>query len=81
MEQRRLEQAAAAECQRQDMDRLLRDMQDKQHRVSITHKAHIYLEYHSVCPLVEIGTPPSPVSQAGVSSPLKQREGVRLACR
>jgi hypothetical protein len=38
MEQRRLEQAAAVERQRQDMDRLLRDMQDRQHRVSITVK-------------------------------------------
>jgi hypothetical protein len=27
------------------------------------HKVHIYLEYHSVCPLVGIGTPtPSPAS-------------------
>ncbi len=38
MEQRRLEQAAAVERQRQDMDRLLRDIQDRQHRVSITVK-------------------------------------------
>jgi hypothetical protein len=41
MEQRRLEQAAAAERQRQDMDRLLRDIQDRQHRVSITVKKEI----------------------------------------
>jgi hypothetical protein len=25
-----------------------------------SHKLHIYLEYHSVCPLVEIGPPPPP---------------------
>ncbi len=67
MEQRRLEQAAAAERQRQDMDRLLRDIQDRQHRVSITHKVHIYLEYHSVCLLVGFGTPNHSI--ASVSSP------------
>ncbi len=27
------------------------------------HKVHIYLEYHSVCPLVQIGTPPPPASE------------------
>jgi hypothetical protein len=31
------------------------------------HKVHIYLEYHSVCPLVRIGTrPPTPLPQASV---------------
>ncbi len=75
MEQRRLEQAAAVERQRHDMDRLLRDIQDKQHRVSITHKVNIYLEYHSVCPLVRIGTTPPPLSQASVSSPWNKGRG------
>jgi hypothetical protein len=32
------------------------------------------LEYHSVCPLVRIGTPPPPLPQASVS-PRNQREG------
>ncbi len=27
---------------------------------------YIYVEYHNVCPLVGIGTPSPPVSQAGV---------------
>ncbi len=30
---------------------------------------HKYLEYHSVCPLVRIGTPPPPFSQASVPPP------------
>jgi hypothetical protein len=32
------------------------------------HKVHIYLEYHSVCPLVRIGSwdPPPPLRQASV---------------
>jgi hypothetical protein len=35
----------------------------------IDHKVHIYLEYHSVCPLVRIGTPPLPLPRASVSTP------------
>jgi hypothetical protein len=27
---------------------------------ALYHKVHIYLEYHSVCPFVQIGTPPPP---------------------
>jgi len=30
-----------------------------------THKVHIYTEYHSVCPLVGIGTLPPPLSSLG----------------
>ena len=29
------------------------------------HKIHIYLEYHSVCPLVQIGTPPPEPKKGG----------------
>jgi hypothetical protein len=37
------------------------------------HKVRMYKEYHSVCPLVGIGTPPTPLSQASV--PLPPRTG------
>ncbi len=45
-------------------------------------KVHIYLEYHNVCPLVRIGTPPPPpLPQASVSLPQNQRGGEdTLAC-
>ncbi len=33
------------------------------------HKVLIYKEHHSVCPLVGIGTPPTPFPQASVPSP------------
>ncbi len=33
------------------------------------HKVHMYLEYHSVCPLVRIGTPLTPLPQASLSPP------------
>jgi hypothetical protein len=39
-----------------------------------SHKVHKYLEYHSVCPLVRIGTPPPPLPQASVS-PLGTKGG------
>ncbi len=32
----------------------------------LSHKEHIYIEYHSVCPLVGIGTPPLPLPQTRV---------------
>jgi hypothetical protein len=35
-------------------------------RVALYHKVHIHLEYHSVCLLVRIGTPPLPLRQASV---------------
>ncbi len=42
---------------------------------SCTHKSHIYLEYHNVCPLVGIGTPPHPLPQASVSLPQEPKGG------
>jgi hypothetical protein len=37
---------------------------------NVHHKVHIYLEYHSVCPLVGIGTPPPhPLSRKRVCPP------------
>jgi hypothetical protein len=38
-------------------------------RESVHHKVRIYKEYHSVCPLVRIGTPPTPLSPATVPLP------------
>ncbi len=35
----------------------------------LIHKVHMYKEYHSVCPLVGIGTLPTPLSPASVSLP------------
>jgi hypothetical protein len=43
---------------------------------STHHKVHIHLEYHSVCPLVGIGTPSTPSPTASVyPPPLNQRRG------
>ena len=39
------------------------------------HKVLIYIEHHSVCPLVGIGTPPPLLPQASVPSPADQRVG------
>ncbi len=47
------------------------------------HKVHNYKEYHSVCPLVRIGTPPPPFSPASVQCPSPRTKGGRggsLAC-
>jgi hypothetical protein len=46
------------------------------------HKVHIYLEYHIVCPLVWIGTPPPPLPQACAPHLPGTTEGGRykLAC-
>jgi hypothetical protein len=38
------------------------------------HKVHIYLEYHSVCSLVRIGTTPTP-SPAGECAPHRNQKG------
>jgi hypothetical protein len=35
----------------------------------LIHKVHKYLEYHSVCPLVRIETPPHPLSRKRVCPP------------
>ncbi len=46
-------------------------------------KVHIYLEYHSVCPLVGIGTPPTPSpASERVGPPPRNDRGVgyTLAC-
>ncbi len=52
------------------------DWDSKPVKVSWTHKVHIYIEYHSVCPLVGIGTPPPPEPKGGgTHSP--SGEGVR----
>jgi hypothetical protein len=40
-----------------------------------THKVRIYKEYHSVCPLVGIGTLPTPLSPASVPLPPEPGEG------
>ncbi len=41
------------------------------------HKVHIYLEYHSIRPLVGIGTPPPhpPLPQVSLPSPLEPNGG------
>jgi hypothetical protein len=41
-------------------------LHDPNHKVLI----RTYIEHHSVCPLVGIGTPPNPLPQASVPSPL-----------
>jgi hypothetical protein len=43
-------------------------------------KVRIYKEYHSVCPLVGIGTLPTPLSPASVPLPQNRRGGGTLAC-
>jgi hypothetical protein len=39
------------------------------------HKVHTYIEYHSVCPLVGIGTLPPPLSPASVPLPPEPKGG------
>ncbi len=39
------------------------------------HKVHIYLEYHSVCPLVRFGTPPPSLSRKRVCSAPRTKGG------
>jgi hypothetical protein len=39
------------------------------------HKVHTYKEYHSVCPLVGVGTLPTPLSQASVPLPPEPKGG------
>ena len=41
----------------------------------LTHKVHIYKEYHSVCPLVGTGTLPPPLSPASVPLPPEPKGG------
>ncbi len=41
------------------------------------HKVRIYKEYHSICPLVRIGTLPTPLSPASVPLPKNRGEGAR----
>jgi hypothetical protein len=45
----------------------------------MNHKVHIYAEYHSVCPLVSIGTLPPPLPPASVPLPPEEWGGT-LAC-
>ncbi len=47
----------------------------KKNMVYGTHKVLIYIEHHTVCPLVGIGTPPPLQPQASVPSPPDQRVG------
>jgi hypothetical protein len=42
----------------------------------LPHKVHIYSEYHCVCPLVGIGTLPSPLSPTSVPLPPKTGWGL-----
>ncbi len=49
--------------------------------INHTHSVHIYKEYHSVCPLVVIGTLPPPLPPASVPlSPEPKGGGGTLAC-
>jgi hypothetical protein len=43
--------------------------------ISVLHKVRIYKEYHSVCPLVGIGTLPPPLSPASVPLPPEPKMG------
>jgi hypothetical protein len=47
--------------------------------VTLTHKVCIYKEYHSVCPLVGIGTLPTPLSPASAPPP-RTGGGGTIAC-
>ncbi len=42
---------------------------------TVGHKVHTYQEYHSVCPLVGIGTLPPPISPASVPLPPESKGG------
>jgi hypothetical protein len=55
------------------MPKLTTKKLDKDKRV--LHKVLTYTEHHSVCPLVGIGTPQTPLPQASVPSPPDQRVG------
>ncbi len=48
--------------------------------VRYTHYAHTYQEYHSVCPLVGIGTLPPPLSSASVPLPPEPKGGGGHTC-
>jgi hypothetical protein len=48
---------------------ILKNLNDKDHKVNK------YLENHSVCRLVGIGTPPSPLPHVNVHLPPDQRRG------
>jgi hypothetical protein len=50
------------------------------HGLHEVHVHSIYLEYHSVCPLVGIGTLPLPLSIASVPLPLEPKGGGQPAC-
>ncbi len=64
---------------RSSMDRLLGTGTDAEY---VNHKVRIYKEYHSVCPLVGIGTLPTPLSSASVPLPPEPGRGhTRLRVR
>jgi hypothetical protein len=42
---------------------------------SVSNKVLIYIKHHSVCPLVGIGTPPTPLTQASGPPPRTKKGG------
>ncbi len=53
----------------------LRQQQSQPAEIRRGHKVHKYIEYHNVCPLVGIRTPPPPLPQVSVPPP-PRNEGV-----
>jgi hypothetical protein len=45
------------------------------YRIGVAHKVRIYKEYHCVCPLVRIGTLPTPLSPASKPLPPEPEGG------
>jgi hypothetical protein len=50
-------------------------MEFHKNALGVKHKVHTYTEYHSVCPLVGIGTLPPLLSQASVPLPPEPEGG------
>ncbi len=56
------------------MNKSYRDMvQMARHKLKVRYPVHIYLKYHSDCPLVRIGTTPPPLPQAVCVPPRNKR--------
>jgi hypothetical protein len=64
-----------------DGERVLHE-DDRKKLLGIYHKVLIFTEYHSVCPLARIGTPPTPLPLASVPPPPPNQRvgGGTLAC-